>query len=108
MTAPNLTTLAVTCTLVDISTAHIPKHTADALDSKPGDADASELQENLIYTPWGEYGWIIYCGADEAEEVRESHPELSDLMSLCASQGICFLKLDCDASKVDGLPVFNW
>lgn len=108
MIAPDLKILSAITPLVDISTAHIPKHTADALGSKPGDADASELQDNLMYSHWGEYGWIIYCGDDEAEEVRERHPELSDLMSLCSSQGISFLKLDCDAPKVDGLPVFNW
>lgn len=108
MTAPDLKTLAAISPLVDISTAHIPKHTAEALDSSASNATASGLQDKLIYTPWGQYGWIIYCGDDEAEEVREAHPELCDLMALCASQGISFLKLDCDAPKVADLPVFNW
>ena len=92
---------AATVKVLDISTGHIPKHTADALD-----ADRPELYDALSYVHYHEYGWIIHASNDD--EVNDSHPELARLIRLTRELGAEHLKLDCDAPLVEGLPVFKW
>lgn len=92
--------------MIDISTAHIPKHTADALGS-PGDADKPALWDELSYVYYHEYGWIIFV-ARMPEELQPQHPELSTLFDLCLANDVGHLKLDCDAPTVEGLPTFEW
>lgn len=96
---------AATMKMLDISTSHIPKHTADAL----GDLDQmgeSELYDTLSYVHYHEYGWIIHVSNEE--QILESHPELSRLITMTRQLGFQHLKLDCDAPSIEGLPVFNW
>ena len=83
--------------IIDISTAHIPKHTAKALTDKSITEPA--------YEPWGDYGWIIWIGADYADE---EHKELNDIIKYCQEHGIDYLKLDCDADTVEEFPTFEW
>jgi hypothetical protein len=94
------------CKLLDLSTAHIPKHTADALGSK--DISNPPLWNDLSYVHYHEYGWIIHCSRDELGDKAQEHPELAALLNLCVDNGIEHLKLDCDAPTVEGLPCFDW
>ena len=96
---------AATVKVLDISTAHIPKRTADALGSADL-KDKSELYDALSYVHYHEYGWIIHASNDE--QIRDSHPELARLIAMTRQLGIEHLKLDCDAPSVEELPVFNW
>ena len=83
--------------IIDISTAHIPEHTAKALEGK-------SITE-LAYEPWSDYGWVIWIGADYADE---EHKELNDIIKYCQEHGIDYLKLDCDADVVEEFPTFEW
>jgi hypothetical protein len=94
--------------MVNISTAHIPEHTAIALGQDEGKNGSPALWSRLSYVYFHEYGWIVSCSDDAAEAVREDHPELSDLIKRCRGVWANFLKLDCDAEKVLGLPTFEW
>jgi hypothetical protein len=94
-------------TMVDISTGHIPKHTADAL-GQPGDSETPALLNQLSYVSYHEYGWIIAVNAEHAEELREEHPELAHLMLLTIANDGRHLKLDSDGIVIDGLPTFDW
>lgn len=82
-------------TLLEISTAHIPKHTAEAI----------ETLETVICEKWSEYGWIIWIGEDNA---IEEHKELNNILDYCREHNITYLKLDCDAETTAAFPTFNW
>lgn len=94
--------------MVNIATAHIPQHTAIALGQDQGKSGTPALWDRLSYVYFHEYGWIVVCSEDAAESVRENHPELSELIRLCLGVRAQYLKLDCDADEVAGLPTFNW
>lgn len=91
--------------MLDISTAHIPKHTADALGDATSDKKP-ELFDAISYVHYHEYGWIIHTS--EVEAVRSQHPELAALIELAKRNGAEHLKLDCDAPKIEGLASFEW
>lgn len=91
--------------ILNVSTGHIPKHTADALGS-PESKDKPQLWDTLSYVYYHEYGWIIF--ADANAEIRESHKELADLLIFAKNNGATYLKLDCDAETLDGIPTFDW
>jgi hypothetical protein len=95
-----------------ISTAHIPLNTAKALGGPPTFVieDAS-LFDNLAYSHWGTYGWIIHCSPECIVTIGEAHKELKSLMELCISKGSFYLKLGCDAPELPlsaGYPLFVW
>ena len=92
--------------MLDISTTHIPEHTATALGGLY-DYLYAPLFNDLAYTPWGGYGWIFYVGEDYGEYGAE-HPELAAVIEFARSAGYDYLKLDCDAEKIDDLPTFEW
>lgn len=93
--------------MLDISTGHIPKHTADAL-GQPGDSAQPALFMTVSYVPYHEYGWIIAVNEEHAENIRETHPELAQLMQLTLAYGATHLKLDSDGIAIEGLPTFDW
>ena len=94
--------------MLNISTANIPQHTAKALGNSGDPTEGIELWSLLSYVHWHDYGWIIYCGASYTDNIREKHRELANLMDFCVARKICYLKLDCDAVKLDGFPEFSW
>lgn len=91
-----------------VSTGHIPNHTAKALGRKPGEAAASTLSHILSHVEWFEYGWLIACVSEHADQIADDHPELAELMRICGRAGISYLQLDCDGTTMDGLPTFSW
>lgn len=94
--------------MAEVSSMHIPQHTAEALGQPDTDLAKAELACELNYTRWSDFGWIIYCDAVSALRVQSAHPELSTFIAQCAQQDIPFLKLDCDAAVQLGLPTFDW
>lgn len=92
--------------MVDISTGHIPKHTADALGEESVKPESAELYDVLSYVHYHEYGWIIHCSNEE--HIEGKHPELANLIRLARANGAQHLKLDCDGIKIAGLPSFEW
>lgn len=105
-----------TMAMLDVSTAHIPKATADAL----GDIDYGRfaagdfpmLWHMLSYVHWHEYGWVIWASEDAVENAMDAgHPELAAVLRFAINGGFQVVKLDCDAANLPswaGLPVFEW
>lgn len=92
--------------LLDLSTSHIPKHTAEALGDEAGFRTAP-LYEQVVYTPWADYGWIFWAG-EQSPDIEEEHPELLAALKFAKSHGYDYLKLDCDAAQIPDLPTFQW
>ena len=109
----------VTEKVLNISTAHIPERTAQALgtgteftstDSAFHACLVADLWDKISYTPWAVYGWIIWAGHD-VDEIKGEHPELARLMQFAVEYGYTYLKLDCDAEQLPeslGFPTFEW
>jgi hypothetical protein len=94
---------------LEISTAHIPLRTAEALGNHGKVPEDTTLWDRVSYTFWHDYGWIIWCSEDHAEAALEAgHPELADLIQLCVDRHILRLVLDGEGVEVEGLPVFEW
>ena len=88
--------------MTDISTGHVSERTADALRN-----EKSDLRNLLAYEAWADYGWIIFCSTDAADSVRATNPDIAHLIDVCVQGKVDFLKLDCDADRVAGLPWFD-
>lgn len=98
--------------ILDVSTAMIPEHTADALD------EDKELR--CVLDIWGTEigstnGWLIWAyfdsGHPDVHKFQAKHPELFKLMDFAYERDFVFLRLDADASELPpecGLPVFSW
>lgn len=95
----------VTWSVLNISTSHIPRRTALAL-GEGGSRTCAELWDQLSYTPWHEYGWIIFVS--DFSGIRDDHPELAAVLKFAFDHGFDYLQLDADGSVYDGLPTFEW
>ena len=112
MTAADITEKAIPVAacitkMLDISTGHIPKHTADSLGEKDSKVKPP-LWDSISYVHYHEYGWIIHCTSTPEEDLKGEHQELVNLIKIASANGATHLKLDCDAPVAEGLPVFNW
>jgi hypothetical protein len=94
--------------MLEVSIAHIPQHTAEAL------AAAVNSQEQpcgiaiwVNFTKWFEYGWIFHTIVDEGAELPE-HKALLDLLSYARKEGYMFIKLDSAADELANFPVYSW
>jgi len=92
--------------MLTISTAHIPKHTAEALGNHVNHSRAA-LFNDVIYSPWHDYGWI-FMAPQEDLSFRKKHPELAAVLRFAHNYGCDFVRLDCDADPIDALPTFDW
>lgn len=82
---------------LDISTAHVSKKTAEALNSG---------QLNILFYHKSEYGWFIYAGS---EEDKEGTPEdLQQVIKHAKQLGCVWVVLDCDGEEINELPVYEW
>lgn len=89
-----------------ISSAHIPEHTAEALGDLYGHLEA-DLFHALVYTPWSNYGWIFWAEQEQSDDLNE-HPELANLLQFAKENGYHYLQLDCDADTLSDQPTFDW
>ena len=88
-----------------ISTAHLTREVAGILESKGNDNPWVPCAE------W-EYGFFLYLEDPEARE-EESEADITCLYAIrdwLREQGFkdCWVRLDCDADKVEGLPTYDW
>lgn len=99
-----------TCRVLNVSTGHISKATAEALGDPPDCQHTGVLWNDLSYVGWHEYGWIIWCAGFD-EEPLEDYPDLLALLQFAERNGFEMVKLDCDAPALPaeaGLPTFEW
>ena len=79
-----------------VSTGNISKATADLLES-------GKLKSLIVDSYM--YGWRIYTGTDDAEDIPE---DLSALINFAKNLDCKWLKLDQDGSKLDKFPEYDW
>ena len=83
---------------LDLSNAHLSNEDRVLLEACAGH-DTGELL--CASTP---YGWFVF-----ACEERPRNPDtLWGLFQAARQRGCDYLLLDCDAAKIDGVPVFDW
>jgi hypothetical protein len=111
-------------TMMCLSTGHVAKETAEALDRWVGyqgaeeyalaDLDVPEWTHSLILYPHGEYGWLICIGGDAVDHMRsdgafdDMPKDLVDCLTHAHTSGCSWLLLDRDADLTDELPSFDW
>jgi hypothetical protein len=83
-----------TSTLLHLSTAHISKETTAILD------------QGKLYVAKHEYGWFVWV--DEDASSRTFPADLLACIQFAQGMGCRWIILDCDASKVDALPTYEW
>jgi hypothetical protein len=92
---------------ISVSTAHIPLHTKQALET-----EVDEKAQRILRVPaveWRGHGWIFWCHTLYTRRMRQQgHAKLANLIEWSMHSGACFLQLDADAPVVDGLPLFEW
>ena len=89
--------------ILELSNAHIPEHTARAIDG-------GYMPEGIMLISVHDTGWMFYM-ADPLPRTTlrlQGHGELAALLALAEKHGCYYLKLDADAQVVDGLPIFDW
>ena len=79
-----------------LSTAHISKATAEAMDN-----DSSDWAFDKLY-----YGYLVWV--EQFKENNQIPEDLKTALAYANNRGCDYLYLDCDGSVVLGLPTFNW
>lgn len=86
-----------------ISTAHLTQATGVKL-TQDGDTNLW-----TVCAPY-EHGWFLYMQSDLTALDSDTPPDLLDLFKWAKTDGRNFdyVRLDCDAGAVEGLPLYNW
>lgn len=95
---------ACSTSMLDISTAHVRPTTRDWIED-----DLRNMFGTLSGANWCGYGWILWvnedlCGSNDGDGVPA---DLIQVMRFAYSHGYQYLKLDCDACYVEGLPIYE-
>lgn len=88
-----------------LSTAHVPKHTADALENQEWQQD---LPMNVVNTGHSYRIYVMEGSAVFNTEEMADHPQLVALARLANENHCTWLELDQDGSINDDLPNFDW
>ena len=106
----HLLNAAETYKVIALSTAHISKEDAAALD-----AAAADPEENMVMKR--STGWFIklYWEQDSNDQETKNRnrrhgvsAEIKDLLSMAANAGFQMVEFDSDADCVAGIPIFDW
>lgn len=94
---------------LDISTGHITKEDSERLAA---DALARRPFHPIVEESW--YGWWVYAPTELKKEwapevsARGYSKEFIGVLAYARKHRCTWIKLDCDAPVVPGLPVFDW
>ena len=92
--------------VLNLSTAHITKNTADTLDRCALNNDYIPLCS--VYEK-GEYGWYVYIDdSDNPYLISDELSDIRDCIIFALKHDINCICFDRDADTVIGLPVYNW
>lgn len=100
--------LEIDRTLV-LSTAHVHPETAHILD---GEDPHKQIDGHVA--DWGCYGWVVWCGGQTVPKIELDAEMLympADLhrVVMFARDNNCqYVRFDCDADEIDGLPTWEW
>jgi hypothetical protein len=90
--------LAETSRVLVISTAHVTAETGALFDNTP--------QWGPACMTWV-HGWMVWADTD-AEDWSEGAPELLHVLRSAHAAGFDWVRFDCDADAVEGLPTWEW
>lgn len=113
--------LEIDRTLV-LSTGHVSGETAQILNGetptscgrRTGDGERLKQQIDGHISDWGIYGWVVWCGGQTVPTVETENelllmPEDLHRVLMFARDHDCqYVRFDCDADFVAGLPRFEW
>ena len=88
-----------------ISTSHVPKHVADALE-----ANSRERYVDCGKIPpmWArEYGWLIHV-YDDPEDDKGVIPEIQAICAFARAINCQWVMLDADGQQIVGLKTWEW
>lgn len=92
--------------VLNLSTAHITKNTADTLDRCALNNDYIPLCS--VYEK-GEYGWYVYIDdSGEPDQIPDELSDIRDCIIFALKHDITCICFDRDTDTVVGLPVYNW
>jgi hypothetical protein len=104
-------------TMMCLSTGHVTRETAEALEqwvenqsySDPNERphDTPEWVDDLIAYPHGEYGWMI-CVVGFTDGPEGPPEDMLYCIEHAKNSGCDWLLLDRDAELIDELPSFDW
>lgn len=92
-----------TLTIPVISTAHLTKEVAQLL------TDKGDENPHISCAAW-QYGYFLYLDEPEIPEGGADIQCLIDIRDWLRRNRFsdCWVRLDCDADAVDGLPTYDW
>lgn len=91
--------------MLDLSTSHITRDTAEAIELH---IKRHQRMELIVY-PKGEDGWIVYVPPVEVYEELSRLPEdLKNVIAYARWLGCDWVMFDRDGNFVDGLPTWSW
>ena len=94
--------------MLTLSTAHIAKETAQMMDQMydgkviPGGHPVSYLCFDAV-----EYGYLVWANADD-ETIKRYPQEIAEAVRLAKANDCTYIRYDCDALTVEGLPTYDW
>lgn len=92
--------------VLNLSTTHITKNTAEKLDKCVLNNDYIPLCS--VYEK-GEYGWYVYIDdTDDPNLIPDELCDIRDCIIFALKHDITCICFDRDADMVIGLPVYNW
>ena len=94
--------------LMACSTAHVTKKTMDWITDVAAD-EFGLLGGPICYG--NEFGAFVYVdddGSAEADDLHNIPEDLRAVFALAREYDCCWIKLDCDATEIDALPVYDW
>lgn len=75
-------------------------------------SDASDLENEatgLVVHETGEYGWMIWAdGQEEESYLEKTSSNLRKLIEFAREHECEWIRFDCDADPIDGLPTYDW
>lgn len=91
--------------VLNLSTAHITKNTAETLGRCALSNDYIPLCS--VYEK-GEYGWYVYIDSNDPNLIPNELSDIRDCIIFALKHNITCICFDRDADTVVGLPVYNW
>lgn len=88
-----------------LATSHVSDSTRHVLDGDHPDFDGGTGPFNVL--PWESYGWIVWADPEELPNPKR-FPEMEAIRKLARDNGCQWIRFDCDAAEVEGLPTHEW
>lgn len=120
LTEPYTSVPAQDCvkSVLELSTCHVPletEHWLCKLETDYGYEEERDFNDDnaLLIVDKVEYGHLIWVPEDDEEDeaivqLREKHIDLFHILVMAMRLKCRWVKFDCDACCIDGLPQYNW